>query len=265
MPTFLAVENEGLQESTSLEGYFAEYDSKSQRFKDNLSFQYLCHLKDRRRPLQQYRDGGFLHGRHHTMHRFFLPNFDGLPSFSAKAWVEKLDIYFQLNKVPEVEAINIFALHFDGEAHNWWFHGLSTLGHSNVSIYAKFTRRLVERFDRKDPEAPFISLEKLKQTRDAEAYISEFFRLSVMVPNISVARRVYMFIDGLEELLHGLVKSTKPTTLHDSIERTRDLQDALPREKATLPSKVTHSSKGKEGKDTLPKESSQKKLLDNDL
>ena len=74
-----------------------------------------------------------------------------------------------------------------------------------------------------------------------------------------------MFIDGLEEPLHGLVKSTKPTTLHDAIERTRDLQDALPREKETFPSKATHSSKGKEGKAAPPKESSQKKLLDNDL
>ena len=50
MPTFLAVENEGLQELTYLEGYFIEYDSQSQRFKDNLSFQDFCHLKDQRRP-----------------------------------------------------------------------------------------------------------------------------------------------------------------------------------------------------------------------
>ena len=66
-----------------------------------------------------------------------------------------------------MEAINIAALHFEGEAHNWWFHGLSTLGHNNVTTYVEFTRILVERFDRKDPEAPFISLEKLKQSRDA--------------------------------------------------------------------------------------------------
>ena len=151
MPTFLAVENEGPQEQASLEGYFVEYDSQSQRFKDNLSFQDFCHLKDRRRPGQQYRDGGFFHGRHHSMGRLFLPKFDGSSSSSAKAWVEKLDIYFQLNKVPEVEAINVAALHFEGEAHNWWFHGLSTLGHANVTAYSEFTRRLVERFDRKDP------------------------------------------------------------------------------------------------------------------
>ena len=92
----------------------------------------------------------------------FFPKFNGSSSFSAKAWVEKLDIYFQLNKVPEVEAIKITTLHFEGEAHNWWFHGLSTLGHINVTTYSEFTRILVERFDRKDPEAPFISLANLK-------------------------------------------------------------------------------------------------------
>ena len=63
-----------------------------------------------------------------------------------------------------MEAIKIGVLHFEGEAHDWWFHGLSTLGHANVTIYSEFTRRLVERFDRIDPEAPFMSLAKLKQS-----------------------------------------------------------------------------------------------------
>lgn len=55
-----------------------------------------------------------------------------------------------------------------------------------------------------------------------------------MVLDLSTAKRVYMFIDGLVEPLHGLVKSTKPTTLQDAIKRARDLQDALPRERAPL-------------------------------
>ena len=79
-----------------------------------------------------------------------LPKFYGSSTCSSKAWVEKLDIYFQFNKVPEMEAIKITALHFEGEAHNWWFHGLSTLGHANVTAYFEFTRRLVERFGRKN-------------------------------------------------------------------------------------------------------------------
>ena len=81
------------------------------------------------------------------MAKFFLPNFDGSSKCTAKSWVEKLDIYFQLNKVPKMEVVKIAALHLEGEARDWWFHGLSTLGHANVTAYLEFTRRLVERFD----------------------------------------------------------------------------------------------------------------------
>ena len=59
MPTFLAVENEGPQEQASLEDCFVEYESQNQRFKDHLSFQEFCHLKDKRRPRHHYRDGEF--------------------------------------------------------------------------------------------------------------------------------------------------------------------------------------------------------------
>ena len=107
MPTFLDVENERQQEQASLEDYFVEYDSQSQIFKDHLSFQYFFHLKDRRRPRQQYRDGGFFHNRHHTMGRLFFPKFDGSSSSFSKAWVEKLDIYFQLKKFPKVDKPSI--------------------------------------------------------------------------------------------------------------------------------------------------------------
>ena len=52
-----------------------------------------------------------------------------------------------------------------------------------------------------------------------------------MVPDLYAARRVYMFINGLAEPRHGLVKSTKTATLQDAVERARDLQDDFPREK----------------------------------
>ena len=66
-----------------------------------------------------------------------------------------------------------------------------------------------------------------------------------MVPDLSTTRRVYMFFDGLEEPLNGLVKSTKPTTLQDAIERARDLQYALPKSKATFQHNPSFPSKGK--------------------
>ena len=53
------------------------------------------------------------------MGRFFLPNFYGSSKCSAKASIEKLDIYFKLNKVLEMETIKVAAMHFEGEAHDW--------------------------------------------------------------------------------------------------------------------------------------------------
>ena len=164
-----------------------------------------------------------------------------------------------------MEAVKIAALHLEGEAHDCWFHGLSTLGHVNVTAYSKFTRRLVERFDRRDPKTPFMGLARLKQSSNPETYISKFLRLYVMVPNLSASRRVYMFIDGLEKPLHGLVKYTKPTTLQDAIERAIDLQDALPKAKVTFQQKPNFPSKGKYEKAPFSKESQNKVPLSDDV
>ena len=83
-----------------------------------------------------------------------------------------------------------------------------------------------------------------------------------MVLDLSATRRVYMFINGLDEPLHGLVKYTKPTTLHDAIERSRDLQYAFPKEKENFQHKPSFPSKGKEEKVAPSKESSFKNPLD---
>eukprot|EP00253_Pinus_taeda_P001460 PITA_01460 len=96
----------------------------------------------------------------------------------------------------EAEAIKVATLHLDGEAQDWWFHGMVTLGHSTVTTYADFTRRLMERFDRRDPEQHFVELTRLKQTGSPETYIVDFLRVSVMVPDLSMAWRIYMFVEG---------------------------------------------------------------------
>ena len=79
-----------------------------------------------------------------------------------------------------------------------------------------------------------MGLANLKQSGNLATYISEFLKLSILVPDLSAGRRVYMFIDGLEEPIHGLVKSTKPSIPQDAIERARYLQDSLPKAKATF-------------------------------
>jgi hypothetical protein len=62
-----------------------------------------------------------------------IPTFDGSSHCSTQAWVQKLDTYFKLNPMIESEAIIFATLHLEGEAHEWWYHGLVTLGHSHIT------------------------------------------------------------------------------------------------------------------------------------
>ena len=62
----------------------------------------------------------------------------------------------------EADAIKLATLHLDGEAHEWWYHGLVTLRHASITSYLEFTQRLIKRFDRKDPEIHFQELAQLR-------------------------------------------------------------------------------------------------------
>jgi hypothetical protein len=127
----------------------------------------------------------------------------------------------------EAEAISFATLHLEGEAHEWWYHGLVTLGHNHITSYREFTERLMDRFDRRDPEIHFRDLAQLRQTGTAEAFVSEFQRVAVAVTDISEPRLVMLFIEGLTEPLRGWVKAYRPHSLQDAIRCTRDLADSV--------------------------------------
>jgi len=128
-------------------------------------------------------------------------------------WVEKLDVYFHLNQMTEVEAMKIATLHLKGEAHDWWFHGLTMMGHAGVTTYEDFTRSVLERFERRDLEEHFGELMRLKQIGSVDAYFFEFLRVSMMVPDLLETKRVFLFLEGLTEPLRGLVRPNRATTL----------------------------------------------------
>eukprot|EP00253_Pinus_taeda_P003165 PITA_03165 len=225
MPTFLGADTGAVAQQGSDLGhmgdYFAEYQAYGMEFREALSFRDFVQLQRDSRPRDHHRGYRHYHDgdTHRATSRFHLPMFDGSSNNSAKSWVEKLDIYFQLNQMSETEAIKVATLHLDGEAQDWWFHGMVTLRHSTVTTYAEFTKRLMEQFDRRDPEQHFVELTRLKQTGSPETYIADFLRVSVMVPDLSTARRVYM---------------------------TRDLQDVLPKTQTPYPQRQPFQSKGKD-------------------
>jgi hypothetical protein len=128
----------------------------------------------------------------------------------------------------ETEAFSFATLHLEGEAHEWWYHGLVTLGHSRVSSYREFIDRLMDRFDRKDLEIHFRDLAQLRQTGTTEAFITKFQWVSVAMTDISEPRLIMLFTEGLTEPLRGWVKAYRPSNLQDAILCTRDLADSVP-------------------------------------
>jgi hypothetical protein len=142
-----------------------------------------------------------------------IPYKDGSSRSTTRAWVQKLDTYFQLNPMTESKAIKYTTLHLDGEAHEWWHHGLVTLGHESITSYLDFTQRLMDRFDWREPKLHFRELAQLRQSGTTDAYISKFQRVEVTVTNVSESRLIMFFTKGLSEPLGRWVKAFKPRSL----------------------------------------------------
>ena len=92
------------------------------------------------------------------MGKVAIPSFDGSSQMFSSAWLQKLSVYFQLNPMVEEDALKMAILHLEGEASDWWFHGLRSLGHDHILSYDSFSNALMERFERKDPELSFKEL-----------------------------------------------------------------------------------------------------------
>jgi hypothetical protein len=72
----------------------------------------------------------------------------------------------------DTKAISFMTLQLEGEAHEWWYHGLVTLGDSHITSYMDVTDKIMDRFDRKDPEIHFRDLSQLRQTSTTEVFIT---------------------------------------------------------------------------------------------
>jgi len=106
-----------------------------------------------------------------------------------------------------------------------------TLGHSRITSYREFTDRLMDRYERKDPEIHFRDLAQLRQIGIAESFITKFQQVVMVVTDISEPRLIMLFTKGLTEPSRGWVKAYRPPTLQDAILCTQDLADSVPKTK----------------------------------
>jgi hypothetical protein len=149
--------------------YRREYASLGYAFHQDMNLIEYCGLRlmnCRRKPqggVQQPQNGhniDFIW----KVGKLTIPSFDGSSKCTARAWVQNLDTYYKLNQMTETETIRFVTLHLEGEANDWWHHGLVTFGHNHITSYREFMERLMNRFDRRDPKIHFRNLAQLRQT-----------------------------------------------------------------------------------------------------
>jgi phosphoribosyl-ATP pyrophosphohydrolase len=68
----------------------------------------------------------------------------------------------------KAEAIKFTTLHLYGEAREWLYHGLVTLGHASITYHLDITHKLMERFEKKDMKLHF-RLAQIKQVGTSDA------------------------------------------------------------------------------------------------
>ena len=113
----------------------------------------------------------------------------------------------------ESDVVQFVSLYLEDAAYDWWYHGMTTQGHDQVTTFDDFSQRMIDRFHLKDDEEYSKELSKLKQTKSVNEYIEEFQKVAIMVPDMSEKRIVYLFLDGLQDSVKGLVKAFSPSTL----------------------------------------------------
>lgn len=142
---------------TELQGQFRrDWEASGPEFQADISLRDYMDLRMRHMPRAGGRNQNFELRK--KVGKLSLPYYDASGKMTARAWVQKVDTYLQLNPMPEDEAIKYAAMHLDGVAYEWWHHGMVTLGHNQITSYEEFTERLIERFDTRDPELHFKEL-----------------------------------------------------------------------------------------------------------
>ena len=76
--------------------YLREYHTLGEKFKEAMSLQDLCAIKLRNRP-RDFNRGQKNLDLQWKVQKLSTPSFDGSNKCTARAWVQKLDTYFQLN------------------------------------------------------------------------------------------------------------------------------------------------------------------------
>ncbi|KAK8935211.1 hypothetical protein KSP39_PZI012965 [Platanthera zijinensis] len=171
-------------------------------------------------------------------------NFPQYAGGDALEWVQKTELFFSYQDVPEVQWVQLASFHLEDDAFQWtqWF----LRGRDYVS-WAEFVDGFTARFGPLEFEDFESLLQKLRQKGTVMEYRTEFEKLANRVH--WEERTLSCFVYGLKDHLKDEVQAYMPRSLNHVISLARIQEERLNRQRSRTtvrPTTATPATVGKE-------------------
>ncbi|GJZ45048.1 putative reverse transcriptase domain-containing protein [Tanacetum coccineum] len=167
-----------------------------------------------------------------------------------RRWIEKVEQVFEICKCAKEDKVMFAASTFEGHALTWWNGNVHTLGlvNANRIPWTEFKSMMTTEYclatEIQMMEQELWTLDLNGDGHRATTIVSDDAMPALMCPNLvpSEKKKVERYIRGFPERIKGNITSSKPTTLHETINMARELVEQAVQGKAA---RVSESNKRK--------------------
>ena len=125
MPTILEVQRSDIpKQQDDMTTHIKKYRALEQEDRETISFPDYCEARSKNMPNNKTPKQQQNFDLICKVRRFTIPLFNGSTQSIARACVNMLDAYFQLNPMTKPETIRFAMLHLNGEVCEWLLHGI---------------------------------------------------------------------------------------------------------------------------------------------
>ncbi|GJS72460.1 putative reverse transcriptase domain-containing protein [Tanacetum coccineum] len=156
-----------------------------------------------------------------------------------KRWFEKMEQVFEICKCAEDDKVKFAMCTFEGRALTWWNGNVQTLGLANANqipwsnVKAMMTTEYypATEIQRMEQELWTLTL----KGDDIKAYSNRFHKLVLMCPELvsTESKKIEKYIHGFPKRIKGNITSSKPATLHETINMACELVEQSVQGRAT--------------------------------
>ncbi|KAD5960576.1 hypothetical protein E3N88_12048 [Mikania micrantha] len=150
-----------------------------------------------------------------------LPEFSG---FDPQGWIKKVNLYFDINQIPDDLRLKLAQLSMQGVAQHWFT--MVTQVHDSMS-WTEFQTELLQRFSRLEIHNPYEQLATIKQASSILDYIDGFEYLLSLVPRLPESQTIGYFVAGLRNDVKQWVRLHRSQTRLDAIYLATDVEAML--------------------------------------